>query len=230
MNQLKHVIFDLDHTLWDFESNSNYTLSLLFEKYDLSTLLNISFDTYTQAYHETTHGLWKQYDKKEVTKDELRQIRIPSVFKKFNFEDNKLAKKLESEYLSICPDQPRLFEGAIDLLEYLQPKYSLSILTNGFESIQHRKLKASGINKYFKEVSTSECSGFSKPNKEAFYYLLNNLNANISECIMIGDNPSSDIEGSHRLEMKSIHFSPKEIYSEKADYKVKSLTEIKGLI
>lgn len=230
MINIKHVIFDLDHTLWDFEKNSNHVLKQLFAKHKLDSLLNTDFTKYSQKYHKVTNQLWKLYDNKSISKEELRNSRIPLVFKFFRYKNPTLAQSLEKEYLDTCPDQPNVFNGTHELLEYLSSKYELHILTNGFEKIQHRKLKASGIKKYFNEVITSECSGYSKPHKEAFDYLLNKINSKPESCIMIGDNPVSDIEGSKSVGIKNIHFSPTGNYSKKADFGVKSLLDIKDLI
>ena len=231
MKGLKHVIFDLDHTLWDFEKNSNYVLKFLFDKYQLQNTLQTSFDQYQKRYHEITNNLWHLYDTKRIGKEELRNERIPQVFASFNHKDGGLTKKIETEYLEICPDQSHLIEGTIDILQYIAKKYTAHILTNGFKSIQHRKLKASGVSQYFKTIVTSECSGYSKPDEKAFKFLLEKISANANECIMVGDNNLSDIEGSHNIGMKSIYFNPKnQIDHTKATYAIKNLLEIKKLI
>lgn len=231
MKKLKHVIFDLDHTLWDFERNSNHILQSLFEKYELKDHLNTSFEAFKNKYHEITTKLWQKYDTKEINKEELRSQRIPAVFDHFNYQNPKLAIQLEEEYLRSCPDQPHLIQDGMEILEYLKTKYEIHLLTNGFKTIQYRKLKASGITNYFQNIVTSECSGFSKPDKEAFEYLLRKISIPAHNCIMIGDNEHSDIQGAYQIGMPSILYDPSEkITSSKATYNIKRLREIKKLI
>ncbi len=231
MKDLKHVIFDLDHTLWDFERNTNHVLKILFNKYSLDRTLGTSFDLFKTCYHEITTQLWYLYDIKKICKEELRSQRMLKVFAYFNYKNINLATQLEIEYLKTCPDQPHLIKGTMETLQYVTKKYATHVLTNGFKSTQHRKINASGITKYFETIVTSECSGHSKPAAQAFNFLLEKINANANECIMIGDNTLSDIEGSHKIGMKSIYFNPKK-QNEKsnATYTIDTLLEIKDLI
>jgi putative hydrolase of the HAD superfamily len=221
----KHIIFDLDHTLWDFNRNSKETLSFLFTEHQLANRLSVSFEQFLAIYYKTTNALWLLYDKKEISKTELRLERLPKVFATFGFEDNQLAQQIESEYLATCPNKPHLIKGTIELLNFLKSKeYPLHILTNGFKDIQQKKIAASKIAQYFDLVVTSECSGFSKPDKRAYYHLLDQLNCSANECLMIGDNLISDIEGSAALGMNNIFFNP-----EKTNHKSKPTYEVNEL-
>ena len=232
MSSFKHIIFDLDHTLWDFDRNSRETLDVLFKEYSLKKALSTSFSDFLNEYYKVTNALWKQYDKKEISKAELRNLRLPLVFKAFNFINQELAKEIENKYLSICPHKPHLIDGAIEVLEYLKLQNTpLHLLTNGFKEIQFKKIRASKIEHYFKSITTSECSGFSKPDKRAYFFALDQLEVQPEECLMIGDNLVSDIQGSLAIGMKNIFFNPDRIaHNESPTFEISSLREIKGLI
>lgn len=232
MTLFKHIIFDLDHTLWDFNRNSKETLDTLFHQHQLQNILQSPFSSFLEEYYKVTNTLWQQYDNKEITKEELRNLRLPTVFKTFKFEDHKLAQRLETQYLSICPHKPHLIEGAVEILDYLKDKnIPLHLLTNGFKEIQYQKIKASKIEHYFETITTSECSGFSKPDNRAYFFKLNKLNTEAKDCLMIGDNLVSDIQGSQAIGMKNIFFNPNKIqHQETPTYEVHYLLDIKNLI
>jgi len=232
VSPIKHIIFDLDHTLWDFNRNSKETLKVLFDRHNLERKTKAPFNTFLVTYYSVTNILWQKYDHKEITKNELRQLRLREVFSTLGFMDDLLASKIEKEYLSICPDKPHLINGTIELLDYIKTKkYPIYLLTNGFKDIQLRKIKASKIDHYFDQVCTSETSGYSKPDRRAFDYLLNKIKAEPNECLMIGDNLSTDIEGSSAIDMQNIYLNPtKIVHQGKPTFEVSSLNEIHQII
>jgi putative hydrolase of the HAD superfamily len=232
VKEIKHIIFDLDHTLWDFNRNSRETLIFLFSEYQLDQLLSTSFEDLLKVYYRVTNKLWAAYDKKEVSKSELRRQRLPQVFAHFDYINKTLAEQVESHYLSICPNKPHLIKGAIEVLNQLKKQnYPLYLLTNGFVDIQHKKITASAITHYFDLIVTSECSGFSKPDRRAFFHLLDQINATPKECLMIGDNLVSDIEGSSAIGMKNIFYNPEKTkHQTLPTFEISELEEILTLI
>jgi putative hydrolase of the HAD superfamily len=114
----------------------------------------------------------------------------------FKIADEDLAKKMSVQFLELLPSRNILFPYAIEILEYLRnKKYFLHLITNGFESTQHKKLANSGLTRYFVEIITSEGSNSLKPNKEIFDFALEKCCAKKEECIMIGDSVEVDIIG-----------------------------------
>ncbi len=201
----KDIFFDLDHTLWDFETNSSLTLQALFNEYDLTVRDIPSFADFHAVYKEHNHRLWDKYSKGLIKQDELRWKRMSYSLLDFKIGDEKLAKEMSARYLTILPDQKALFEYSIEILNYLQNKgYRLHIVSNGFEEVQHNKLIKSGIKKYFSTIITSEGCNATKPNKEIFEAALHAAGAIVSESIMIGDNPEADIQGAINAGMDSI--------------------------
>lgn len=201
----KDLFFDLDHTLWDFETNSMETIQELYHTYDLAALGIIDFDGFYKTYSEHNHRLWDRYSKGFIKQEELRWKRVYLSLLDFKVANEKLAKEISVAYLDILPNKKHLFPYTFEILDYLKLKdYRMHLITNGFESVQFKKISNSGLADYFIEVITSEASNSLKPHKAIFEYALKNANATVSESIMIGDNESADIQGGINIGMDTI--------------------------
>jgi putative hydrolase of the HAD superfamily len=203
----KHILFDLDGTLWDFKSNSKDTLEDIYEKHTLSQKLNTDFETFHQQYYIINDVYWTRYGKGEITKDELRYGRFNQSFQYFGYENHELAKIINTEYISEAPYKTKLLEGCIEILEYLKTKYTLHIITNGFPEVQHIKLKNCGLLPYFQYLFISEEIGFNKPDARIFEHALKTINSQKEECLMVGDNWEADIIGAMNAGMDYVHLS-----------------------
>jgi len=201
----KDLFFDLDHTLWDFETNSKETIQELYTTHRLEDLGIVDFDGFYATYSAHNHRLWDRYTKGFIKQEELRWKRVYLSLLDFKVANEPLAKEMSQAYLEILPNKKHLFPYTIEILEYLKQKdYKMHLITNGFESVQFKKIKNSGIADYFIEVITSESSNSLKPQKEIFEYALKNANATVAESIMIGDNESADIQGGMNVGMDTI--------------------------
>ena len=201
----KDLFFDLDHTLWDFETNSRETIQELYTTHRLAELGIVDFDGFYNTYSAHNHRLWDRYTKGFIKQEELRWKRVYLSLLDFKVANEPLAKEMSQAYLEILPNKKHLFPYTIEILEYLKQKdYKMHLITNGFESVQFKKIKNSGIADYFIEVITSEASNSLKPQKEIFEYALKNAKATVAESIMIGDNESADIQGGINMGMDTI--------------------------
>lgn len=201
----KHLFFDLDHTLWDFETNSLLTLKALYDEYDLTKMNISSFTEFHKIYMEHNKRLWDKYSKGLIKQDELRWKRMWHTLLDFKIGNEPLAREMSARYLNILPNQKALFAYTVEILNYLShKKYQLHIVSNGFEEVQYNKLKKAGIIKYFSEIITSEGSNHTKPQKEIFEYAINKAGALLKESIMIGDNLEADIQGAINAGMDSV--------------------------
>ena len=201
----KDLFFDLDHTIWDFELNSKETLWDLHLKYELEAKGINNFDEFYSIYSVHNHKLWDRYTKGFIKQEELRWKRIYLSLLDYKIADEALSKEMSVDYLDILPNKKNLFPYTIEILEYSKSKdYSMHLITNGFESVQFKKIKNSNLADYFTEVITSEASNSLKPNKEIFEYALKASNAKLETSIMIGDNESADIQGAINAGMDSI--------------------------
>ncbi len=199
---IKHLFFDLDHTLWDFETNSKKAYEYIFKDNNITVNIN----DFVSIYEPINHHYWKLYREEKVTQKELKYARLKETFDllKYNITD-ELILKLANEYLQNLSKYNTLFEGAIELLNYLKPKYKLHIITNGFHEIQDKKLSKSKIDHFFDEVITSESVHVKKPNPKIFFHALKKANAYTYESVMIGDNLEADIYGAKNIGIQTIY-------------------------
>ncbi len=228
----KDLFFDLDHTIWDFELNSKETLWDLHQKYALAAKGINDFDTFYSQYSVHNHRLWDRYTKGFIKQEELRWKRIYLSLLDYKIADEALAREMSHDYLDILPNKKNLFPYTIEILKYLQRKeYKMHLITNGFESVQFKKIKNSNLSDYFIEVITSEASNSLKPNKEIFEYALKSANAKVESSIMIGDNESADIQGAINAGMDSIFVNHLQVTpTVPATYTITHLKELENLL
>jgi putative hydrolase of the HAD superfamily len=201
----KDLFFDLDHTLWDFETNSKETIQELYTTHRLAELGIVDFDGFYATYSAHNHRLWDRYTKGFIKQEELRWKRVYLSLLDFKVANEPLAKEMSQAYLEILPNKKHLFPYTIEILDYLKEKdYKMHLITNGFESVQFKKIKNSGLQDYFIEVITSEASNSLKPQKEIFEYALKNAKASVEKSIMIGDNEFADIQGGINMGMDTV--------------------------
>lgn len=231
----KHLFFDLDHTLWDFEANSRATLGELYTSLKLKDKGVSDFDLFHKNYLGHNEILWERYRKGTIKQDELRSKRMRLSLLDFKITDDVLAKEMSVQFLDLLPTRTILFPHTLEILNYLvEKKYVLHLITNGFEITQHSKLKYSGLAKYFKEVITSEGSNSLKPNKEIFEYAFLKSGAQPQESIMIGDTIEVDILGAVNAGIDQVYVNHLTqdaglVNGKKPTYTVFSLKELEGI-
>ncbi|GAB4286422.1 MAG: YjjG family noncanonical pyrimidine nucleotidase [Marinilabiliales bacterium] len=227
----KHIFFDLDRTLWDFERNATETLREIFSKYKLHLLFE-SFDSFLHIYKQINDNLWALYRENKLTKEILRYKRFSDTLKVVGYEDEELARKIGDDYVYNGPKQKNLFPGAHEILNYLvDKKYNLYIITNGFKEVQRVKLENTGLIKYFKDIFISEEIGFQKPNPEIFRFVLSKINAKPAECLMIGDDPDVDIACAANMGIDQVLYNTtgkQKIV--KPTYEIKQLIDLKEIL
>ncbi|WP_299125536.1 YjjG family noncanonical pyrimidine nucleotidase [uncultured Winogradskyella sp.] len=221
---IKHVFFDLDHTLWDFDKNSGLTFDKIFKINNINTNL----DDFLEVYEPINLNYWKLYREEKVTKSALRYGRLKEAFDAINIAiEDDMINHLSEEYIEHLTSFNHLFEGTFEILDYLKDKYHLHIITNGFEEAQERKMRSSNIRNYFKTITNSEMVGVKKPNPKIFNHALHIANAKTSESIMIGDSVEADIEGAHKIGMDTIHFDYKDVHN---DHNYKRITNLRAIV
>ncbi len=224
---VKDIFFDLDHTLWDFDKNSMLAFKRVFKKFKIT----IEFDAFLKIYEPINVEYWKKYREDKVSKENLRRGRL---IDSFNFFDliytTEKIDEIADAYIQELPFDNHLFEGALEILDYLILKYKLHIITNGFEEVQHKKLKNSGIDHYFSTVTTSEEVGLKKPNPKVFLTALNKANSLPTQSVMIGDSLEADILGANNIGMQTIFYNYRNESISKKIKSIDSLLEIKNYL
>jgi putative hydrolase of the HAD superfamily len=231
----KHLFFDLDHTLWDFEANSRLSLLELYEMLQLKEKGIADFDLFHKNYLTHNDKLWGRYRNGFIKVDELRWKRMWLALLDFKIADEPLAREMGNQFLELLPTRKLLFPHTKEILNYLTEKnYQLHLITNGFEKTQHSKLKSSGLDEYFIQVITSEGSNSLKPKKEIFEYAFAKTNAAPAESIMIGDTIDVDILGAVNAGIDQVHVNhlTKEfemVNNQKPTFTVFSLQELENI-
>jgi len=218
------VFFDLDHTLWDFEKNS----ALAFETIFKMQQLEINMPDFLQFYVPINREYWERYRKDEITQKELRFGRLKDAFDLMDFSiDDLTIVYISEQYLHYLPKYNHLFEGTIEILEYLKTKYNLHIITNGFAEIQGNKLNNSYIAHYFKTITNSEMAGVKKPNQKIFDFALDLAKTKKENSLMIGDCIEADVQGALDAGLDAVFFNENKVVVSQNIKQVSHLLELK---
>ena len=201
------IFFDLDGTLWDFETNSLETLKEIYENHQLEQAGIPDFEQFIQVYHKHNVRLWNLYRAGDLEKEVLKRSRFGDTLNDFGIDNSSLIETIAHEYVSISPTKTNLFQHTHQTLSYLKGKYRLHIITNGFNEVQFIKLEKSGLSAYFNQIFTSEMAGISKPDARIFNYALNLAGASAENSLMIGDDEEVDIQGALNVGMDALLFT-----------------------
>jgi putative hydrolase of the HAD superfamily len=231
MQRYKNLFIDLDDTIYDFSGASRESFR---ETYDLLNYERYfdSFEHYLSLYEPYNLELWRIYGEGKITKEELNRRRYSHPLECVGVNDLQLADTFCREALGRIPTKGPLMTGALELLEYLRPKYNMYILSNGFKELQSRKMRTAGIDGYFDALILSEDIGINKPNRELYEYALVRTGSKLNESLMIGDMFDTDIVGAANIGMEQMYYNPKEKkgHAFSPTYEVTHLLQIKEIL
>ncbi|QOI98751.1 MAG: noncanonical pyrimidine nucleotidase, YjjG family [Flammeovirgaceae bacterium] len=227
----KCVFFDLDHTLWDYEANSRDTLHELFEQHGLQQKGIIQFEEFHAVFKRINQELWYLYDHGRIDSTVIREQRFQKILDAFNVADDRLANQLSQDYISASPKKGKLLPGAEETLQYLVEEYPLTVVTNGFDDVQHTKLASGKLTRYFKHIVTSERAGYKKPARQIFDFALAANGVSSTEAIMVGDNLLTDIAGARNAAVDAVFFNPEGVkHDVSVKHEIRSLKELCSLL
>lgn len=223
--QITDVFFDLDHTLWDFDKNSELTFETIFRKSHPA----IETAVFIQKYVPINQACWKLYQYDKISHDELRYNRLKHSFDALDYtvSDDEI-ERIAQEYINLLPENNHLFEGTFEILEYLNQSYKLHIITNGFADVQYKKISNSKIGHYFQTITNSEMAGVKKPNPKIFEHALLLAKAKKETSIMIGDSLEADVLGAIDSGFDAIFFNENKIEVAENIKQVNHLLELKN--
>lgn len=223
-SKITDIFFDLDHTLWDFDVNSELAFATIFKK-DYPTIAVADF---IEKYIPINQACWKLYQYDKITHAELRYNRLKHTFDALEYAVSDIQiESIAQEYIELLPQNNSLFDGTFEVLEYLGKKYKLHIITNGFAEVQQKKINNSNIAGFFKTITNSEMAGVKKPNPIIFEYALDLAKANKENSIMIGDCLEADVQGALNAGLDAIFFNDKKIKVQDNIKQVTHLLELK---
>ena len=227
MNNITDIFFDLDHTLWDFDKNSILAFDKIFKKQHLT----IDTNAFVAIYAPINQACWKLYQIDKMTHEELRYERLRQSFDAMQYKiSDQEIDSISEDYITFLPDNNQLFEGAVEVLDYLNPRYNLHIITNGFAEVQERKIKNSGLGNYFKTITNSEMAGVKKPHRTIFEFALTLAKVQKENAIMIGDCIDADVRGAIDFGMQAILFDEKKVHEVEEIKTINHLLELKNIL
>lgn len=223
---LTDIFFDLDHTLWDFDKNSH----LAFDKIFKSQHLTIDTAAFLQRYIPINQACWKQFQVDAISHEQLRYQRLKQSFDAicYAISDTQI-EQIAVDYIHFLPHFNHLFEHAIPTLTYLEKKYNLHIITNGFAEVQFKKINNSNLSPFFKSITNSEMAGAKKPNPIIFKYALALAQTHKSKSLMIGDCLDADVKGAQDFGMKAIFFNPNKVEVPETITQITTLAQLQTL-
>ncbi len=232
MPSYKHIFFDLDHTLWDFDTNAKSSLTDIYGEFSLAEKVTSDFDAFYEKYLHHNKILWERYQNGFITAEELKWRRMWRTMMEFKVGDENLAKNISARFLEILPVKNGMFPYSYEILDYLKNKdYQIHLITNGFEKTQWSKIRNSKIDHFFTHVITSEASNSMKPEKEIFDFAMNQSGALLQESIMIGDNLDADIQGAMNAGMDNIFVNHIDATTDKKPtYIITHLKELENIL
>ena len=227
----RNLFIDLDDTLWDIRHNGRVCLEEIFRDYRFEQFYS-SFEEYYEVFIPYNRHLWSLYRAGAIKKEELNTERFLMPLRPFGVDDPAYAKRVSLDFLERTTHKTGLIEGALELLNYLKPRYRMHILSNGFREVQYRKIENSGLKPYFQKIILSEDAGINKPHAEIFTYALKCTNSRRHETVMIGDSWEADILGAYNSRIAQIWFNPDHEPSQEfvPSYTVHTLLEIKEIL
>jgi len=225
MSRYKHLFFDLDRTLWDFEKNSRISLLEMYQNMGIDNYVP-SVDLFLSLFDKYNAMMWREFERGNISKDIMRVKRFDLILRDVKIKNIDFAKELNNAYLKICPSKPHLFDKAQETLTMLSEKYVLHIVSNGFIDIQENKMHASGIHHFFKEIITCDVSGYVKPDKRMFDYALNRCKIDRKQVLMIGDDYENDIVGAINSGIDSCFVDYAKGKCDNATYYIHHLSEL----
>lgn len=227
-NQYEYILLDIDDTLLDFQANERESFMNVLKDYGYGNGAD-----FLPAYKKINDRLWKEYEQGSIEKTEILNTRFSKTMKEFGIEVN--GEEWESKYRSYLNEGAQMIEDAEEICQWLRLKYRLFIISNGVALTQRKRLKASGLDKYFEQVFVSEEVGAQKPSKEFFSYVENHIPGfDKSRALIVGDSYSSDIQGGIQYGIDTCWFIRGDIKEqekgEKSTYRISGLKQLKDIL
>lgn len=196
------LLFDADHTLFDFNKSEYLALKGALDELDLPYT-----EECFERYSVINIGYWKMLERGEIDKKSLMLARFVDFAREYGFEEH--AAELADLYMDNLARESHLFDGALELVASLASRYRLFIITNGVKSTQDGRFSTSPITKYFENIFISEIIGAEKPSREFFSAVESSIvGYNRDRALVIGDSLSSDIRGALNAGIDCIWYNP----------------------
>lgn len=220
------LLFDLDHTLWDYDANAADCLERLFSEFGIKNLIQADFGAFFQSFLKANTEVWNLYSKRILHRTQLRTKRFQLIFGDFGLDDSVIPEGFGPAFYSQCPQGKKLMPHAMEVLEALRPHFQMAVVSNGFDDVQRIKVASSGLAPFFSDIITSESFNLRKP----FLWgrLPEHFNREAGEFIAIGNDWENDVVGAQQAQMPAIWYNQEgaNVPSEARDFTIHNLQEL----
>ena len=169
----------------------------------------------------------------QIRRDKLMGERFTRFLKAVNAAGNGVEmNKFYLDQLSTHPDLTS--PNVLDVLRELSEVATLAVVTNGFDRVQSRRVRESGILDFVEDVFVSEKMDSEKPNRKIFDAALRALGVeNREHVLMVGDSLSSDVQGGVNAGLDTCWYNPNHAENPGKvvpTYEISSLEELYPLV
>lgn len=202
MKNITDLFFDLDDTLWDFRANSLKTFAFILEK----NKIPVALCDFLKVYDPINREYWQLYRENKVSQEELSYKRFEKTFRNLNLSAD--SSKFRDDYAANLFNFGYLVSGVEDTLTYLNDKYQLHIISDGFLEIQKKKMQSSNIMRFFKTITCSDEVKATKPQARIYETALARAQTCKKNSVMIGDHLNFDVRGAMDFGLSAVYYNP----------------------
>ncbi len=225
---IKYVFLDIDDTLLDFGKAEAAAIKKTFERIGVPATPEV-----IARYSRINDEHWARLERRELTREQVLVQRFDALFAELGIK-NVPSEMAQASYEYLLGIGHYFVDGAPELLEALDGKYELYIVSNGTASVQDSRIESAGIARYFKGIFISERLGADKPSREFFERVFSRIEGfERDKAIIIGDRLSSDILGGINAGIKTCWFNPKALPQSGdivPDHEIHALSELPELL
>lgn len=199
---MKAIIFDIDHTLYNYEGVHKYALKNVFLK--MQKIVKKEISLIEIVYDISKKEIYRQLNWTAACHN--KEIQFQRMFEHFRKKvEPKVILELYNIYWKSFFRKTKLDDWILKLLSDLKKnKIKIWIVTDLTAYIQLQKMEKLWISDYIDILVTSEEAGVEKPHPSIFLLATHKLWVLAKDCVMVWDNIIKDIEWSQSLGMQSI--------------------------
>lgn len=197
------VLFDLDNTLFDYDTASATAFRQTLE----TEGIHGDFDAIYADYHRINMELWEKLEARELDLKTLQVLRFKLLGDRYDWQTMDWAK-ISARYLKHLGREAVLYPDTRMILDALTENYILGVLTNGIETVQRERMLRSGLGDRFKSFVISSAYGITKPDPRIFRIALDTMSVSAGETLYVGDSVTSDMAGAANAGIDFCWFNP----------------------
>lgn len=204
---IKGILFDLYGTLIDIETDESME-----EIYRAIAHYLTYHGVYLHRWEVRGRYYQIMNQQKEVSREGHPEIDVEAIWNEFlmregiksSFDRAQQAKVIAHIYRGISRNRLQLYPGVKRILNKLQKKYRLALISDAQSCYALPEIRAVGLENYFESIVISSHYGFRKPDSRLFQKALDNMKLEPTEVIWVGNDMFRDIYGAQALGIKNI--------------------------